>query len=57
CGGCHTGGDLICCDGCDAVYHPECVGISVVPDGDWFCPACVLAKRKETERRVGCASS
>ena len=49
CGRCHSGGDLVCCDGCDAVYHPECVGITVVPEGDWFCPACVSAKAKKTE--------
>ncbi|CAB1113455.1 unnamed protein product [Ectocarpus sp. CCAP 1310/34] len=57
CGGCHAGGDLICCDGCEAVYHPECVGLSVVPEGDWFCPACVIRRKKEAERPLGQASS
>lgn len=53
CGRCHAGGDLICCDGCDAVYHAECVGISVVPEGDWFCPTCVSAKKNEVQRTAG----
>jgi hypothetical protein len=28
---------------CDYPYHPACVGLSGVPDGEWFCPVCVDA--------------
>ena len=38
---CRDGGDLMCCDGCPAAYHPACVGLKEVPDEDFYCPACV----------------
>ena len=31
---------MILCDGCDAPSHPLCVGLQVVPEGDWFCSVC-----------------
>ena len=41
---CGSGDDdatLLLCDGCDAgAVHTSCVGLSEVPDDDWFCPAC-----------------
>ena len=37
---CSDGGELICCEGCPAAFHKECVGLSKIPEGDWFCPAC-----------------
>jgi PHD-finger len=31
------------CDSCDRVFHTYCVGLGVtVPDGDWFCPDCIV---------------
>eukprot|EP00933_Yihiella_yeosuensis_P038131 TRINITY_DN3208_c0_g2_i1.p1 TRINITY_DN3208_c0_g2~~TRINITY_DN3208_c0_g2_i1.p1 ORF type:complete len:349 (-),score=68.74 TRINITY_DN3208_c0_g2_i1:135-1181(-) len=36
---------LLLCDGmngtCNAPYHIECVGLTDVPKGSWFCPDCV----------------
>merc|ERR1712142_384351 len=33
---------LLLCDGiaCDKPYHTYCMGLSGVPEGDWFCPEC-----------------
>uniref|UniRef100_A0A5B6ZI79 DDT domain-containing protein PTM n=1 Tax=Davidia involucrata TaxID=16924 RepID=A0A5B6ZI79_DAVIN len=45
---CKMDGSLICCDGCPAAYHSRCVGVanSLLPEGDWFCPECVIDKDK-----------
>ncbi len=31
---------LVCDGGCDRVFHPECVGLTGVPEGDWSCDSC-----------------
>ena len=44
---------VLLCDMCDDGYHTSCClpPLMVVPDGDWFCPACehkmLLSKLKE----------
>lgn len=45
---CKMDGNLICCDGCPAAFHPRCVGVvsSLLPEGDWYCPECVIDKDK-----------
>ncbi|KAL0028293.1 hypothetical protein WJX79_007931 [Trebouxia sp. C0005] len=40
---CGYGGDMLCCETCPATFHMECVGLTALPDGDWFCPHCVCA--------------
>ena len=44
CRRCRDGGDLMCCDGCEAAFHPACLGLPGVPSGVWFCPDCVAAQ-------------
>lgn len=41
---CFTGGQLLCCDGCERAYHFHCVTppIDDVPKEDWFCPKCSI---------------
>jgi SNF2 family DNA or RNA helicase len=42
CSLCLDGGQLLICDGpCMRTFHPECVNLSTLPDGDrWECPDC-----------------
>ncbi|CAN6969271.1 unnamed protein product [Brassica oleracea var. botrytis] len=38
---------VLLCDTCDAGYHTYCLNPPLIriPDGNWFCPSCVIAKR------------
>ncbi|KAA3681761.1 nucleosome-remodeling factor subunit BPTF [Paragonimus westermani] len=40
---CHQSGDVLCCDGCPAVFHLNCLHppLSSVPPASWLCPVCV----------------
>ena len=42
CATCNLGGEVICCDGCPALYHIECAQppLRKVPRGDWYCHNC-----------------
>ena len=40
CATCQQRGLLICCDGCQNVYHLHCVGLTAVPEGEFHCPKC-----------------
>lgn len=40
---CREFGDVVCCDGCPKVFHPNCLDRRQVLDCDqepWFCPLC-----------------
>ncbi|EOA15164.1 hypothetical protein CARUB_v10028543mg [Capsella rubella] len=38
---CHSGGELLLCDGCPSAFHHTCLGLSSLPEEDlWFCPCC-----------------
>ncbi|UJR35707.1 hypothetical protein I4U23_028457 [Adineta vaga] len=41
---CHDEGDVICCDSCSRVYHPKCLALTNLPDGDWTCPECKITQ-------------
>lgn len=45
CEACGLGGMILCCDGCNLVYHLECLNppLTAEPPEDrkWFCPHCV----------------
>ena len=42
CQQCGVGGELLCCDQCNLVYHMSCLDppLKRLPKGDWFCPEC-----------------
>ena len=40
---------VLLCDGCDNEAHLACVGLSHVPDGDWFCSSCRPRGRIQTK--------
>jgi len=41
CGKC---GELVLCDGCPHAFHLLCVGLSAVPEDQWFCRECERKK-------------
>ncbi|EOD39614.1 hypothetical protein EMIHUDRAFT_200162 [Emiliania huxleyi CCMP1516] len=44
------GNEILLCDGCDvSAYHLAClpVPLATVPEGDWYCPACVQQRGKK----------
>ena len=46
---------LLLCDGCDAAaWHTFCLSprLDAVPEGDWFCPACVRRRQKRPPGRA-----
>jgi len=49
CGGGDNAELLLLCDGigCDKPHHTYCMGLSSVPEGDWFCPDCKLEVEDE----------
>lgn len=47
---CSEGGNLMCCDLCPRTVHPNCIGLSKAPRGDYLCHYCVIVKRKAEER-------
>ncbi|KAL9433888.1 hypothetical protein AB3S75_028682 [Citrus x aurantiifolia] len=38
---CADGGDLICCEKCPSTFHPDCMGMKKIPQGEWRCPFCI----------------
>ncbi|KAJ3187280.1 hypothetical protein HDU85_006566 [Gaertneriomyces sp. JEL0708] len=31
---------LLICDQCETYWHTYCLGLTSIPDGEWFCPHC-----------------
>lgn len=44
---CSKGGNVLCCDNCNLVFHTHCLypPLTVVPEGDWLCPVCTVEVR------------
>ncbi|EPS71321.1 hypothetical protein M569_03436, partial [Genlisea aurea] len=40
CSICEDGGDLLCCENCPRSFHSECIGMSTIPEGKWYCKYC-----------------
>ena len=49
CGKC---GELVLCDGCPHAFHILCVGLTAVPEDDWFCNECQRKKQNEHSHRL-----
>ncbi|XP_057781874.1 uncharacterized protein LOC131000121 [Salvia miltiorrhiza] len=47
CSICEDGGDLLCCENCPRAFHTECVGLSNIPQGIWYCKYCENMFEKE----------
>lgn len=41
CGSPEDAASFVLCDGCPNGGHARCMGMRGVPEGDWWCPACV----------------
>jgi hypothetical protein len=47
CSVCRTQDDdhqLLICDGCEAAVHTYCIGLDEIPESDWFCDVCQVAR-------------
>lgn len=55
CEQCGRGGELICCDGCPASYHPKCLPIpkllADLPD-HWFCHVCTASRGNAVDHKA-----
>ncbi|MCL7034531.1 hypothetical protein MKW94_021000, partial [Papaver nudicaule] len=47
CSVCADFGDLLLCDGCPRAFHRECVGLSDLPPGKWYCSHCQQMYQRE----------
>ncbi|KAG1359631.1 putative increased DNA methylation 1 [Cocos nucifera] len=47
CSICADGGDLLLCDLCPRAFHKECVSLSSIPRGDWYCRYCLSLHQRE----------
>lgn len=44
CFACSTGGNLLCCEGCPAAFHQDCLGLESAPEGAFLCSDCARFK-------------
>ncbi|XVF08053.1 hypothetical protein REPUB_Repub06bG0192400 [Reevesia pubescens] len=40
CAICGDAGDLLLCHGCPQAFHPACLNLEHLPEGEWFCTNC-----------------
>lgn len=43
--------EIIYCDRCDLGFHQQCYGVPKVPDGDFFCEFCSVAKEASDRKK------
>jgi hypothetical protein len=63
---CQDAGELIMCEGCPRVVHPQCIGLTVIstqqpPQEDWYCDGCQktrdtcrVTRSRSRLRKLGC---
>ena len=56
CANCKGGGELLCCDTCERAFHLFCVGMDLVPDGDWSCPVCTSSTENKPNEVLAAAA-
>jgi hypothetical protein len=39
------GNDMLLCDSCDSAWHCQCLNLSCLPSGLWYCPTCTSQNR------------
>ncbi|XP_077226208.1 uncharacterized protein LOC143859371 isoform X2 [Tasmannia lanceolata] len=44
---CADGGNLLLCDGCPRAFHTDCVELTSIPRGKWYCRYCQNLFQKE----------
>jgi hypothetical protein len=59
CQSCGVGGELLCCDTCNLVYHLPCLDppLAEAPEGMWHCPECICEQRGGGQPHAGANSS
>ncbi|XP_005102412.1 histone-lysine N-methyltransferase NSD2 [Aplysia californica] len=45
CFSCSKGGTLLCCEGCPAAFHAECVKVEKTPEEAWYCIDCAAGRK------------
>lgn len=45
---CGRSGNLLCCDGCPTVVHADCIGLTNIPEEDWFCQDCCTKSKEKS---------
>lgn len=45
--------EIVYCDACDLGFHQQCYGLPTVPEGDFFCDFCAIARDiSNTDKRI-----